>query len=91
MTSNKEDTHIFCGISLPGLPVPAPLSRQVDLLYVDLFHRDKYDANSKKRGRRKGLSLDDEESGIQNDTSFVDQGHRPTRDGRVISTNFKKN
>ncbi len=30
----------------------------------------------KKRRRRAGLSLDDEESGLQNDSAFVDQDHR---------------
>ena len=47
----------------------------------------------KKRGRRKGLSLDDEESGIQNDTSFVDQGYRanPRRQSNIHELQKKLN
>lgn len=47
----------------------------------------------KKRRRRSGPSLDDEESGLQNDGSFVDQGHRsnPRRQSNIHELQKKLN
>ena len=78
MTSNKEDTHdllqdIFAKAyrSLRHFRGKSTFYTWIYSIAVNMSLNF-----LKKRKRRSGMSLDDVDTGIQNDPAFVDQGHR---------------
>jgi RNA polymerase sigma factor (sigma-70 family) len=78
MTSNKEDTHdllqdIFAKAyrSLRHFRGKSTFYTWIYSIAVNMSLNF-----LKKRKRRAGMSLDDVDTGIQNDPAFVDQGHR---------------
>ncbi|MEE2734037.1 MAG: sigma-70 family RNA polymerase sigma factor [Verrucomicrobiota bacterium] len=87
MTSNKEDTHDLLQEIFAKAYRSLRHFRGKSTFYTWIYSiATNMTLNFlKKRGRRRGLSLDDVDSGIQNDTSFVDQGHRanPRRQSNI--------
>ena len=95
MTSNKEDTHDLLQEVFAKAYRSLRHFRGKSTFYTWIYSiATNMTLNFlKKRGRRRGLSLDDADSGIQNDTSFVDQGHRanPRRQSNIHELQKKLN
>jgi RNA polymerase sigma-70 factor (ECF subfamily) len=95
MTSNKEDTHdllqdIFAKAyrSLRHFRGKSTFYTWIYSIAVNMSLNF-----LKKRKRRSGMSLDDVDTGIQNDPAFVDQGHRsnPRRQSNIHELQKKLN
>jgi RNA polymerase sigma factor (sigma-70 family) len=78
MTSNKEDTHDLLQDIFAKAYRSLRHFRGKSTFYTWIYSISVNMTLNflKKRKRRAGMSLDDIDSGIQNDPAFVDQGHR---------------
>ena len=78
MTSNKEDTHDLLQDVFAKAYRSLRHFRGKSTFYTWIYSiAVNMSLNFlKKRKRRSGMSLDDVDTGIQNDPAFVDQGHR---------------
>ena len=95
MTSDKEDTHDLMQEAFAKAYRSLRHFRGKSTFYTWIYSiATNMTLNFlKKRGRRKGVSLDDAESGIQNDKSFVDGAHRsdPRRQSNIHELQEKLN
>jgi len=95
MTSNKEDTHDLLQDIFAKAYRSLRHFRGKSTFYTWIYSiATNMTLNFlKKRRRRTGLSLDDEESGVQNDDAFVDHGHRanPRRQSNIHELQKKLN
>ncbi len=95
MTSNKDDTHDLLQDIFAKAYRSLRHFRGKSTFYTWIYSiATNMTLNFlKKRRRRAGLSLDDEESGLQNDPAFVDQGHRanPRRQSNIHELQKKLN
>jgi RNA polymerase sigma-70 factor (ECF subfamily) len=95
MTSNKEDTHDLLQDIFAKAYRSLRHFKGKSTFYTWIYSiATNMTLNFlKKRRRRSGLSLDAEESGLQNDTSFVDRGHQanPRRQSNIHELQKKLN
>ncbi len=95
MTSDKEDTHDLMQEVFSKAYRSLRHFRGKSTFYTWIYSiATNMTLNFlKKRGRRKGVSLDEPDSGIQNDKSFVDNAHRsnPRRQSDIHELQEKLN